>query len=129
MKKLYELVGSLLHLYQNIENDLSFVYAYYNGINYKNDVELRKSILDLNKTTLGNKIKKLEKFFPKSENDILNYIKEQRNFLVHDFFIDETINSSTQILDKKEQLLQMLNDAKLIEKALRGLIKDLQNAQ
>ncbi|MBQ8885665.1 MAG: hypothetical protein IJY62_04810, partial [Clostridia bacterium] len=100
-----------------------------NGINYKNDVELRKSILDLNKTTLGNKIKKLEKFFPKSENDILNYIKEQRNFLVHDFFIDETINSSTQILDKKEQLLQMLNDAKLIEKALRGLIKDLQNAQ
>ena len=134
MEKLYILTGSLLHLYQNIENELFLIYSHRNGINNIADVTDSKidiigKISNFDKVPLGNKIKKSETFFTKDEIDVLNYIKEQRNFLVHEFFIDTSIASTAKLLEKNEQLQQMKQDAILIEKALRTLIKTSETLQ
>ena len=127
MRKIYELVGCLIHLYQTIEGELFLLYAHssnFEEIDKFDDVTIKK-FLDFDKSTLGKKlhtIKQLKIIESENDIDILEYINKQRNVLVHNFFLEN-------IPEAEVKLLQMQNEAQLIERALRGLLKDLEQTK
>ena len=126
MKIIYQLVGKLLHIYQEIENELFLLYIF---TCERTNLSSIKDFLSFDNATLGGKLsllKKLKIIEDSSDIVVLEYIKNERNFLVHSFFIDDNILSESKICEKKKLLKKLQSEAEIIKKALANLLKDIQ---
>lgn len=112
MEKIYNLVGKLLREFQELEENLSYIV-------YRMDTESGKknAILVFNKS-LGGKIRYIEKENSFGENDItvFDYLKEKRNYLVHEFFID--LREKEDLSEKEKELSDLMENVNLINSAL-----------
>ena len=126
MKIIYQLVGKLLHIYQEIENELFLLYIF---TCERTNLSSINDFLSFDNATLGGKLsllKKLKIIEDSSDIVVLEYIKNERNFLVHSFFIDDNILSESKICEKKKLLKKLQSEAEIIKKALANLLKDIQ---
>lgn len=126
MKIIYQLVGKLLHIYQEIENELFLLYIF---TCERTNLSSTNDFLSFDNATLGGKLsllKKLKIIEDSSDIVVLEYIKNERNFLVHSFFIDDNILSESKICEKKKLLKKLQSEAEIIKKALANLLKDIQ---
>lgn len=126
MKIIYQLVGKLLHIYQEIENELFLLYIF---TCKRTNLSSINDFLSFDNATLGGKLsllKKLKIIEDSSDIVVLEYIKNERNFLVHSFFIDDNILSESKICEKKKLLKKLQSEAEIIKKALANLLKDIQ---
>lgn len=126
MKIIYQLVGKLLHIYQEIENELFLLYIF---TCERTNLSSINDFLSFDNATLGGKLsllKKLKIIEDSSDIVVLEYIKNERNFLVHSFFIDDNILSKSKICEKKKLLKKLQSEAEIIKKALANLLKDIQ---
>lgn len=129
MDILYNLVGRNICIFQKIEMHLALlIYCNYNEARCDNRrLVALKQYAEIDDKSLGIKIEKIRalKIF-ESENDItiLNFLKDERNYIAHNFFIENNFNNDDDIEMHKNELLQILREAELIEKALNKMVSE-----
>lgn len=114
MEKIYNLTGKLLRAFQELENNLSYIV-------YRKDKEIgKKDATYIFNKSMGIKIKYIEKekSFDKNDIVIFDYLRERRNYLVHEFFIDLR---EENLIEKEKELSDMIENVNLINSALLGM--------
>lgn len=128
MNRIYNCVGKLLQIYQKIEQKCELL-IYCDTVQTEKDEQKRAlKFFDLiDKKTFGLKLKSLKNndVIDTESFDILDYLRGRRNYLVHEFFIEEKLENIKQIKFAENKLNEMYYDAKMIDSALFGVIQDL----
>lgn len=131
MEEIYNLVGKNLEKYQELENNLQLLlYCYYLENEKKGELELKEKVLKRlvkleDKKEMGKKLEAIKDFrVLEDEKDIcvLKYIKDNRNYLAHEFFAENEFNTKEKIEKHKNKLQQMYKDTKLIVDAISKMI-------
>ena len=88
-----------------------------------------KKIEDTEKLTLGQKLPQVFSLRKMGAQDqlVLNYIKDQRNYFVHQFFIDHDFGTKERILAAQFELEELKGHLQLINRAIKNMLKDKVN--
>lgn len=131
MEKIYLYIGQIISDIQKVEECLGVLATFKGYKQLTQDKEITEKelaeLLQIDRKTLGEKLKKLEEFKVFENKDditILRYIKAKRNYLVHSFFLDNKFDSPLEIEKGKNELIQFQSDVHLILKALKGFTSD-----
>ncbi len=132
MDTIYSLVGKCIQLFQMLENCLALLIYYHECDTISEDKKLAKQIAlqhwnDYDTKTLGEKLHRIKKLnFWESENDLLvfDYLRSNRNFLVHKYFFENDFDTSEQIKENIRQLETIFKDVSFIVTALEKMLAD-----
>jgi len=132
MENIYNLVGKTIEEFQRLEEMLALIVYFCRLEKSKIAIDINKAkekalieFAKLDKKPLGEKLKKIEglKFF-EEENDIivLNFLRDKRNYVAHNFFLKNTFNSESDIISRENELMDIRKWSKLINSALIRLL-------
>lgn len=131
MNEVYRLVGEILHRFQNIETYFTLsVYKISLDLPYDNNLHKRilSTFYKMQDKTFGQKLETIKNIGTLGICDdivVLEYLRDKRNYVAHDFFSANEFNTTQDIETRKKELLQILQDTKIIEKAIRRAICDI----
>lgn len=139
MESIYNLVGKNIESFQKLENNLALL-IYFSYL--PNECELctnnkfgaREKALEewdkADKATLGCKLKRIEelKIF-ETDNDImvLSFLTDKRNYIVHNFFTNNTFITNPDIESHKKELLEIYKWNEIINTALIRMLQKINN--
>lgn len=136
MNEIYKLVGKLIQTFQELEEHLALlVYCHYYGKQGEKYDYIRKIALEqyaeIDGATFGRKLSKIINvgIMSKEESDyiVLDYFRDKRNYIVHNFFVENNFEEQSDIDKNIKELNKFLQEAQLVEKAYeRMLLSDLQ---
>ena len=128
MDKIYILIGQLLQSFQKIEEylSLSIFFLFDEGAQGTN----LKDFLGTEDKTFGAKLASIRnlQFFKQSDLTILEYIKNQRNYIAHHYFLEHSFICEQDIVQATDELSSLLKDTQLIECALKNCLKQQKGA-
>ena len=132
MDEIYSLIGKAIEKFQILEHYLYLLLFVeiiggdtkdIKSIPYENIEGLTK----MEKKTLGGKltkIKQLKIFEDERDTTVLEYLKDRRNYVVHNFFNENKLNTEKEISDKVEELSLINKDFELINAAIKKFLID-----
>ena len=134
MNRIYYLLGEAIHELQKMETALALLLF----SNYVSDIFSQTSILDfkksalaywskIDKETMGVKLREVIKkgiFAEKSDIEVFNFLKEKRNYLVHDFFVVNDCSSKDNVEKCEKELQEIISWCSLINKALKKMVQE-----
>lgn len=128
MDEIYHLVGQLIHHFQIIEQYITLL-VYKKTINLPLDDESKEEIYhiinDIYDKSFGHKLKKIQDLNILNTNTdeiVLEYIKNKRNYIAHNSFTEKSFNTYEGIKSHALELTQILHDTKIVETAIKLLI-------
>ena len=128
MDEIYRLVGQLIYHFQIVEQHISLlVYKKSTDatLNSKSRKDINSIFNDIYNKTFGhklNKIKRLNILDTNTDTIVLEYIKNKRNYIVHNFFTENSFNTITDIDTHTNELTQILHDTEIVATAIELFI-------
>ncbi len=131
MERIYTLVGKVVCEFQKLEDSLFLIvfdFLYKKGVlqsSLKFQNKDFQSLIVYSEKTLGfklNHIKTLKIFQDNNDIDVLEFLKNKRNYIIHHFFLDNKFKSEEEIEMAEIELQQLFSDIKLILKALKNIL-------
>ena len=126
MENLFLLVGKSLKVFQQLEKNIKlFVYCT-NKINDNNLYsvnEVYEDYLRIESKSLGvaiNELYSLGAINSKEDKEVLDFIKNERNYIAHKVFNDNTTTEN-----KENRINYIINYVEIINRALEKMIKNI----
>lgn len=136
MNEIYNLIGKIIKEFQELEEHLAIlVYCHYYAKRGKRFEDIRRNALEqyakIDSVTFGQKLGQMldKKIMSKQDNDywILDYLKEKRNYIAHNFFVENKFEEQSDIDKREKELAELLQQVQLVEKGYgRMMMSELQ---
>ena len=135
MDKIYLLLGKCLQIFQMLEESLALLIYYHECNAIQTDkTTAKKNALSLwveyDRKTLGaklDKIKELKVWEHEHDIIVIDYLRQNRNYVVHRFFLENDIDTPEQVQHSTTQLETIFKDASLIVKVLGRLLDSMKD--
>lgn len=132
MNEIYNLIGKIIHAFQELEEHLAIlVYCHYYEHNDKKYSDIRKTAIEqyskMDGATLGQKLHQIlcQNLMSKSDEDyiVLEYLTNRRNYIAHNFFVENSFKEQSDIDEKLIELTELLQQVQLVEKGYGRMLR------
>lgn len=135
--RIYCLLGQTMHELQMMElylASLLLLNHVSNNSSLSSISDLKNSAFDywskIDRETMGGKLRQVIKneiFAGKSEIEVFEFIKNKRNYLVHDFFVVNDCSLKENVEKCEKELEEMRTWCSLLNKALKKMVQEAQS--